>query len=133
MIIKIAPDIEKAKSLLQMAQDRESFINSVNFDKFLTGKIESYYEVIKELATALALTEGVKAEGEGAHKELIDFLFENKFITEYELGFIQDLRVKRNKSFYERKQINLSYLESRESTILQIISKLKSILKEKLR
>jgi len=83
MIIKITPDREKAKSLLQIAQDRESFINSVNFDKFPTGKIESYYEVIKELATALALTQGIKATGEGAHKELIDFLFENKFITEF--------------------------------------------------
>jgi len=133
MIIKVVPDIEKAKSLLKIAQDREKFIKSANFNSFPTGKIESYYEVIKELATALALTQGIKATGEGAHKELIEFLFEKRFITEYELNFIQDLRIKRNKSFYEGKQINLEYLQSREKTILSIISKLKSILKEKLK
>jgi len=133
MIIKVVPDAERAKSIFKMAQNRADFINSANFDSFPTGKVEHYYEVIKELASALALIQGIKATGEGAHKELIDFLFENKFITEHELVFIQDLRIKRNKSFYEGKQIDSSYLENHEDTISQLILKLKNILKEKLK
>ncbi len=132
MIIKTFPDKQKAKSIFELVLGREEFIKKAHADSFPTIKTENYYEIIKELSTILLLLRGFKSTGKDAHKDLFDFLLKKKLIAESEHFFIQDLRVRRNKSSYEGKPIPHSYLENHEKEILEIISKLKKTIKEKL-
>lgn len=133
MIIKVSPDIEKAKSIKSLIGDRENFVETINIDKFSTIAAENYYEIIKELATAILLIEGFKSVGEDAHKELINYLSNYKKFSEEEIFLMQDLRIKRNKSSYEGKQINKEYVIYRKERFRGIIHKLKEILNEKLK
>jgi len=132
MIIKATPDKEKVKSMLNLINDREEFLSLVNTEKFPTIASEGYYEIIKELATALLLLDGLKSIGEKAHKELIDYLSNYEDISKEEIVLIDDLRIKRNKSSYEGKSIEKSYLENKKDRLLNIIKKLKRLVDNKL-
>ncbi|MEX2017237.1 MAG: hypothetical protein WD876_02090 [Candidatus Pacearchaeota archaeon] len=128
-MIKITPDKEKAKSIFEMIKSREQFLKE--FEKkstYPTIIAENYYEIIKELCTAIALTEGYKSAGENAHKNTIDFVKKYGF-SESDIDIIQDLRVRRNKGLYEGRPVEKIYLENLRNDLLQIISNLKNILK----
>ena len=124
MIIKVFPDKEKVNSILNLIKDRENFVSSIDPEKFATIVAENYYEIIKELATALLLINGFKAAGENAHKDLIDSLLKYGF-GEEEVMLMNDLRIKRNKSSYEGRQINKIYLQTKKNKFLYLIKKLK--------
>lgn len=132
MIHKVFPDKEKAKSIFKMAIDREKTINSLKIN-YPTIIAENYYDIIKELSTALLLLNGLKAIGENAHKEIIDNL--NKFtnFSPYQISLLQDLRIRRNKSQYEGEPFDISYLENKQNILLEIIDKLKKIVEDKLK
>ena len=132
MIIKVTPDKEKVKSILQLIKEREEFISSIDHKKFSTNASENYYEIIKELANALLLLDGLKTTGEYAHKDLIDYLANYKEFIESDILFMNDLRVKRNNSTYEGKKIDSSYLTNNKNRILELIEKLKKTIKKKL-
>ena len=132
MIIKVAPDKEKAKSLLIMVSLREQSLKELEKVKTHSTIIaETYYEIIKELCTAIALAKGYKSAGDNAHKDLIAFVKKYGF-EESEIESMQDLRIRRNKSSYEGKPIEEVYLENKKQDLLKIIEKSKKILKEKL-
>ncbi len=133
MIIKVSPDKEKVKSILQLIKEREEFTNSIDHEKFSTNASENYYEIIKELANALLLLDGLKTTGEYAHKDLIDYLINYKEFTESDILFMNDLRIKRNNSAYEGKKIESSYLINNKNRILELIEKLKKVTKSKLK
>jgi len=63
------------------------------------------------------------------------FIFQNylyKTFQEWEIRLADDLRIKRNKSSYEGKQIERVYLENNKEKLISIINKLKGLIKEKL-
>lgn len=131
MIIKIKPDLEKVNSMLHLIKCREESAHILDFKKFSTIVAEMYYEIIKELSSALILLDGFKSVGRNAHKDLVDFL-SNYPILDIERALIDDLRIKRHGSFYEGKSINESYLEDKREKLLGIIKKLKVLIKDKL-
>ena len=103
MIKKVFKDKEKVKSLLKLIEEREKFLE---LDiKFPTIIVETYYEIIKELSVASLLLDGLKAIGEDAHKEMLDYLINYNEFSASDVVLLQDLRKKRNKSMYEGKQI----------------------------
>lgn len=126
MIIKVIPDKEKTKSILILVKERESFVSTIDSEKFPTNAAENYYEIVKELAAGLILLGGFKTIGDSAHKELIDKLRDYDEFTEEEIIFLNDLRIKRNNSSYDGKKIDPSYLKNNKAMILEIIEKLKS-------
>src|SRR3989344_472627 len=130
MIIKTTLDKEKVKSILNLSNEREKFVYSIDHKKFSTNAAENYYEIIKELASALLLLNGLKSVGEYAHKDLIDYLINYKEFSEQEIIFINDLRIKRNNSSYEGKKIEPVYLINNKKKILEIIEKLKATIKK---
>ena len=130
-MIRIKPDIEKAKSILSMTEDRIDFLNKIEDIKFITVIVENYYEIIKELTTAVLLIDGFKAVGEYSHKESIDYLSKMEFLED-DIMFMQDLRVRRNKSSYEGKKIDDSYLERHKIKLDELVKKLKGLVCEKL-
>lgn len=132
MIIKVIPDREKVKSIIQLIKEREEFTSSIDHEKFSTNASENYYEIIKELANALLLLDGLKTTGEYAHKDLIDYLVNYEEFTESDILFMNDLRIKRNNSAYEGKKIDSSYLVNNKKRILELIERLKKKIKKKL-
>ena len=132
MIINVTPDKQKAKSMLNLIDIRMRFISSAEENKFPTIAAENYYEIIKELSASILLLNGVKTIGENAHKELIEYLSKYKELEEQEIRTIDDLRIKRNKSCYEGKEIELNYIINKKDTLLKIIDKLKNALNKKL-
>ena len=93
MIIKVTPDKEKVKSILQLTKERENFVSTIDHEKFSTNAAENYYEIIKELASALLLLDGLKTVGENAHRDLIDYLINYKDFSERDIVFLNDLRI----------------------------------------
>ena len=70
-IFKISKNLVRAKALKEMAEERLSDVNKEN----KTYKIvEQYYEIIKELLTALLLKKGLKSEN---HECLISYCKKN--------------------------------------------------------
>lgn len=132
MIIKVTPDKEKVKSMLQLAEERESFTSTIDHEKFSTNAAENYYEIIKELANSLLLLEGLKTTGEYAHKDLIDYLINYKEFTESDISLLNDLRIKKNNSAYDGKKIDPIYLINNKKKILELIVRLKKIIKIKM-
>lgn len=133
MIIKVKPDKEKVKSMLRLIENREEAITVLDAKKFSTEVAEMYYEVIKELSSALILLDGFRSVGENAHRDLINFLSRYNTISEKDLVFIHDLRIKRNKSFYEGRMIEEDYIENRQKLLKGIIKKLKLLINNELK
>jgi len=132
MLHKVFPDKEKAKSIYRMALDRVKFVKSSKID-YPNIVVENLYEIIKEFSSAILLMEGIKAIGENAHKEIIDNLKKYVGFNQEEISILQDLRIKRNNSMYEGKQINPVYLENNKQILLNIADRLKKIVEDKLK
>lgn len=93
--------------------------------------IADYYEIIKELITAILLLDGYKTL---SHKDLIDYL--QKKYSEFstgEISVLDDLRILRNRVAYDGFFIEISYLDRNEILFKTIIQKLKILIDKKLR
>ena len=130
-LIKITPDKEKARSIIKMIELIEERIPLQEKDKIAALILSDYYEIIKELITAILLSDEYKTL---SHKDLIDSLKERqKELSENEISLIDSLRILRNRITYEGFQTNKDYLTRNEPSYKSIITKLKSIIKTKLK
>jgi len=130
-LIKITPDKEKARNILKIVSLIKERIKKQERDKMAALIIADYYEIIKELITAILLIDGYKTL---SHKDLIDYLKEKyKEFDAYEISVLNNLRVLRNRVAYEGFFIEPSYLERNESLFKEIIKKLESLIEKKLR
>jgi len=130
-ISKIAVDKEKAKSLLQVISLREKNIDTMKSEEFSTLIVEAYYEIIKELMTAVMSIDGWKTV---SHEMLIGYL--KNFYKEFpvsEIYMIDQLRKARNDIAYRGISIKPEYLTRNREPILKIIAKLKSVVQSKLK
>lgn len=133
-IIKIAPNKEKAASILKMVETTLEMIKQIDKEKFPSNVTKEYYEVIRELISIILLLDGYKTIGEGAHKKQIDYLGENyKEFNNSEINFIDELRTNRNKIAYDGFFITTGYIERKAKDISVTITKLKNIINKKLR
>ena len=97
-LIKITPDIEKAKSILHMVATTELMIKTLDIDSLKTLPRN---EVIRELISILLLLDGYKAYGEGSNMAQIEYLENNyKKFTKH-IMFIDELRGLRNRAAYD--------------------------------
>ena len=132
-LIKVTPDLEKAKSIIKMVETTLEMIKSLDAKKFTSNITKEYYEVIRELIGVVLLLEGFKTFGEGAHKRLIKYLEENyQEFDQEEIDLIDNLRIIRNKIAYDGFFVEKDYIERRVKDILTIIGKLKDIINKKL-
>ena len=125
-LIRMTPNHERAKSILAMVEVRLKAVAFLNPEEFATIIVENYYEVIKELLTALLAAEGYKTL---SHIALIEYLrtnHKNKF-TELEIITIDELRKLRNRITYEGFMIKSDFFQRKAPGITAIISKLKEI------
>ena len=133
-LIKIRPDKEKATSLLKMVSVTLDMIKTIDAEKFPSNIIKEYYDVIRELISAILIIDGYKTVGEKAHKKLIKYQELNyKQLSAYEIFLIDDLRITRNKIAYDGFFVREDYVNRIVDDILKIISRLQLIIDEKLK
>ncbi|MEM3113469.1 MAG: hypothetical protein QXI33_03560 [Candidatus Pacearchaeota archaeon] len=129
-LIKITPDSEKVKSILRMAALLEERIKNQDPKKMFSLIISDYYEIIKELLTAVLLVDGWKTL---SHKDLIDYLGQNYGdFNKHEISKLDSLRSIRNKIAYEGFFASFEYLQTNEVFFKDIITKLKKIINIKI-
>ena len=128
-LIKITPDLGKAKNILRMTSLIEERIQLQDRERMVALIITDYYEIIKELITALLLIDGYKTL---SHKDLITYLEENysEFKTN-EIATLNNLRILRNRVAYEGLFIDSSHLERNENLLRDIIKKLGDVIERK--
>lgn len=98
-------------------------IKSTDKSLFASLIVSDYYEVIKELITAILTCKGLKTL---SHKLLIEQI--RNELTEEEYYLIDELRVIRNKINYDGFFVEMDYLNRKENKIKSIITKLSKIL-----
>ena len=130
----VAKDKEIAESLFKTVDTRFEDLKVLlekDIIKFTSVITEGYYEIIKEMLTALMAIDGYKTT---SHEALIIYLKEfYKNFDEYEIRFIDDLRKIRNKIDYKGFTVNPEYLKRNNLEIQNIISKFKKLINEKLK
>jgi len=129
-VTKIRPDFEKAKALLKMSELHEERAKSTPFPRMATLLVEEYYEIVKEIITAIMSCDGWKTT---SHELLVGYLA--RFHTEFsgaEIALIDQLRQMRNDIDYRGVMINPEYIDRNQESILNVIAKLKDLTHQKI-
>ena len=128
-IFRISISVARSKSLKDMAEDR---LADIKHEKKPYKLVEQYYEIIKELITALMYADGYKTL---SHKSLILYLEKNynAAFSKDEFILVDDTRKLRNDILYYGKQVDKSFLINHEGKLKIIISKLFNLTNKKLR
>ena len=124
MILKISPDKQKSKSLKIMAKITLERLEETDMVKYPTNTLTDYYDVIHKLMEALSMVNGIKANGEGAHQELIDYIAKQYNFDEQTRQFLQQMRIYRNRISYEGFMVHENYINLNQEKIKEIIEKL---------
>ena len=118
-IFKISKNEIRSDSLIEMAKER---FNDIKKESKTYKIIEEYYEIIKELITALMYSDGFKTL---SHKMLIFYLEKNyKNFNKSEILLIDELRKLRNNIVYYGQKVEKEFLINNEEEIISIINKL---------
>ena len=129
-IIKISKDEERARALLNMAKERCRFWSEIKVKpKYAFIVIEGYYEIIKELLTALFYIEGYKSDN---HECLIAYLKKYYPDISYEVSVIYQLKNIRNSIDYRGVFVDVDYLNRNKLEFEHIIKLLQKIISSKL-
>ncbi len=132
-LTRTTPDKEKAGSMLKMSEIRMDMIATIDRKRFPSNVLVEYYNVIRQLMTAVLLLDGYKTKGEGAHRQLIEYLGANcAEFSGYEVHLLEELRTIRNRIEYDGFFVEEEYLERRIKDILPLILKLKKAVGKKL-
>ncbi len=115
----IERDPSKIKSLLETAKQRYHFVIKIEVSpQNISFVIEGYYEVIKELLTALLLQKGLRSKN---HQCLISYFYKNYKEYEAEAYLIAQMSYLRNRLDYYGEQIEFSFYEKNKKNIEKII------------
>lgn len=92
--------------------------------------ITDYYEIVKELITAILLIDGYKTL---SHKDLIAYVKEHySSFSMHDITNLDALRKLRNRVAYEGYFVEVSYLDRNEVLFKEIIQKLKDSVSKRL-
>lgn len=120
-------DPNKIQSILKVVRARLKTVRQIQKDEETTTIIVTdYYEVIKELLTALLLKNGLKSDN---HECLISFFKKQYPKYEYEAHTIHQLKNIRNRINYDGLFVDSSYLLQNELEFTHIIELLQELIK----
>ncbi len=124
----VQPDQEKITSMLKMCKIRLRVTEDITLDDETASVIAAdYYEVIKELLTALLLKKGMKSDN---HECLISFFKRNYPCNEYEAKIIHQLKNVRNRISYDGVFVDKEYVEMNRLEFIHIIDLLERLVKD---
>ncbi len=130
-IRKVDYDEDKVKSMLKLCRARLKVVEKIDLDEETASIIaEGFYEIIKELLTALLLTLELKSDN---HECLIAFFRKNYPAMEYEAQAIYELKNVRNAIDYEGLFVKPLYIKGNKLEIVHIIQFLTSEVEERLK
>ena len=132
MIMKIQPDLPKAQALKTMAEITLQRLSETNREKYPTNALTDYYDSMHKLMDAISSIDGIKTKGDGAHKELIDYIAKTYTFDEQTKGCLQQMREYRNRIAYEGFTIHKNYILNNDEKIQTIIKKLHELLDRKM-
>ena len=127
--IKITPDKEKAKSLIETANGRIEFSAKELNDKNANYVFEGYYSSILELLHALVLLEGHKVN----NHVCLGFFLRDILKREDMFRIFDDCRYKRNSLVYYGKRMDFETAKDSVEKAKKLIKELKTIIDEKMR
>jgi len=130
-IKKVKENPSQATALLQLSQRRLEFIEQYGKNDFPQLLVESYYEVIKELISALLAIYGYKSY---SHECLVSFIEEYypSIFDEDQIKFIDSMRKLRSDIQYRGREIANDYLHRNQTKIITIINKLNDLVEKEL-
>jgi len=121
-------DHEKIKSILKMCSVRHAFLQKQEIDEETASIItEGYYEIVKELLTALLLKEGLKSDN---HECLISYFKQKYPQHEYETLIMHELKNTRNRITYDGIFVKKSYLDQNKLEFDHIIKMLRELIEK---
>ena len=127
-IKKVEPDKEKMESIKKMCRIRHKLLLNVSIDDETASVVATdYYEIIKELLTALLLKNGLKS---GNHECLISFFRHNFPEYEYESKAIHQLKDVRNRVCYDGVFVKMEYVERNKLEFESIIKQLYTLIEK---
>ena len=98
-LIRITADKERARSILRMVSLIEERIPLQDTQRMAALILTDYYEIIKDLLTAILLLDGYKTL---SHKDLVDYLKERcQGFSQSDIALLDDLRVLMNRVVYD--------------------------------
>ncbi len=123
-IFKITKNDVRANALVEMAKER---FEDINKESKTYKIVEEYYEIIKELISALMYLNGFKTL---SHKMLVIYLERNyKEFNKSEIILIDELRKLRNNILYYGQKVEKEFLLNNKKELNLIIKKLFFLLK----
>ena len=99
-------------------------LNKTNMERYPSNTLIDFYDIIHNLMEAITLKEGVKAKGDGAHQELIDYVASKYSLGEQNRRLLQEMRDSRNRISYEGFIISKNYIINNREKIMEIMNKL---------
>ena len=124
-IKKVQIDKERINSIIKMSDIILKVTKKIKKDEETVSVIAgNYYEIIKELLTALLLKNGMKSNN---HECLISF-FKKHYKHDYEANIIYELKNIRNRIYYEGAFVKKSYIDKNELEFNHIIKLLKDLI-----
>jgi hypothetical protein len=128
MLNEISPDAQKAKALKRMADITLKRLSTTEVLAFPSNTLNDYYDILHKLMEAIALLDGIKISGEGAHQELIDYVCRSNKLGQRRTEFLQQLRIYRNRIAYEGFIVDKDYIERNEKRITELHELLSDII-----
>lgn len=129
-IFRISRDVDRARALFEMAKERLELLKLIPKDKAYKI-IEEYYEIIKELLTAVMYLDGYKTL---SHIKLLEYFSSHyKQLDTRELKLVDTLRKFRIGIAYYGRKISQDFLINNEEEIIKIIRTLLSVVEKKLK
>jgi uncharacterized protein (UPF0332 family) len=131
IVKKVKENPEQAEALYKLAKRRLESVKKRRKDEFSQLLIESYYEVIKELISALLSIHGYKSYG---HECLISFMkeFYPTTLDDFQIHFLDSMRKLRSDIQYRGRDVADDYLKRNSSTIEKIIENLLDLVEKEL-
>lgn len=127
---RVTPNKEKARSILRTIRLIEKRIGLQDRKEMSALILTDYYEIVKELTTALLLLDGYKSL---SHKDLLTYLSEKRSdLTRHEQTILDDMRILRNRILYDGLTLEPAYLKRNEGQYQQIVRKLKGLVRRRL-
>jgi len=127
-IKRVEADREKIGSIRRIGAARLRLTREARLDDETAPIIAwDYYEVIKELLTALLLKNGLKSDN---HECLIAFFRKNYPEHEYEAGMMHQLKEARNRVTYDGVFVKKDYVANNRAEFEHIIGVLDRLLDE---
>ncbi len=123
--VKITPDKEKAKSLIEIAEDRIKYSNKKINEKTANYIFEDYYSSVLELFHALVILKGYKV----SNHICLGFFIRDVLKREDLFSLFDDCRFKRNSLIYYGKKMDFGISKQAIERCKRLFKEIRSILK----